>query len=90
MINKVKIFLIITLFSSFIFLSLQYYVSDDNIIFTNKSRSNYSINLYKDFNNLPFLKNDTGDIIIYIDNVEEFNKKRKKRFWERLISNNNE
>ena len=37
--------------------------------------------------NLPLLKNDTNNIIIYIDDLEEFKNKRKKRIWENLISN---
>ena len=43
-----------------------------------------------DKNNLPILENDTNNIIIYIDDLEDFKKKRKKRFWEKLISNKNE
>ena len=35
-------------------------------------------------------KNDTKNIIIYIDDMENFKKKRKKRFWEKLLSDNNE
>ena len=41
-------------------------------------------------NNLPILKNDTSNIIVYINDLEDFKKKRKKRFWEKLISNKNE
>ena len=62
-------------------------VVDPNIIYTNKSRSSYS--LIVDVN-LPLLKNDTDNIIIYKNDLEEFKKKRKKRFWEKLISNKNE
>ena len=40
--------------------------------------------------NLPILKNDTKNIIIYKNGIEEFKKKRKKRFWEGLISSKNE
>ena len=36
---------------------------------------------------LPILKNDTNNVIIYKDDLEEFKSKRKKRFWEKLISN---
>ena len=57
---------------------------------TNKSRSSYSLTLRKYENNLPLLKNDTNNIIIYIDDLEEFKNKRKKRIWENLISNKNE
>ena len=41
----------------------------------------------KGIENLPVLKNDTNNIIIYKNDLEEFKKKRKKRFWEKLISN---
>jgi hypothetical protein len=40
--------------------------------------------------NLPVLKNDTNNIIIYKKDLDEFKEKRKERFWEKLISNNNE
>ena len=36
------------------------------------------------------LKNDTNNIIVYKNDLEEFKNKRKKRFWEKLISNKNE
>ena len=87
MLKRIKnIFFIITLFS-FIFLVTKHYLSEQNIIYTNKSRSSYSLIVDE---NLPLLKNDTGNIIIYKNDLEEFKKKRKKRFWEKLISNKNE
>ena len=70
----------------FIFLIFKYYFSEKHMIFTNKSRANYLANL-NDKNNLPLLKNDTNNIIVYIDDLDMFKKKRKKRFWEKLISN---
>ena len=85
MLKRIKnIFFIITFFT-FIFLVIKHYLSEQNIIYTNKSRSSYS--LIVDVN-LPLLKNDTDNIIIYKNDLEEFKKKRKKRFWEKLISNN--
>ena len=65
----------------------KYYFSEQNIIYTNKSRSSYLLKLGDGKNNLPVLKNDTNNIIVYINDLEEFKKKRKKRFWEKLISN---
>jgi hypothetical protein len=56
------------------------------MILINKSRSIYALTLY---NNLPLLKNDTNNIIVYKNDLEEFKKKRKKRFWEKLISDDN-
>ena len=75
---------------TFVFLILKYYLSEKNIIFTNKSRSSYSVKINEDINNLPVLKNDTKNIIFYNDGLEKFKNKRKKRFWEKLISNLNE
>ena len=84
MLKRIKnIFFIIT-FSIFIFLVTKHYLSEQNIIYTNKSRSSYSLIIDE---NLPLLKNDTDNIIIYKNDLEEFKKKRKKRFWEKLISN---
>ena len=82
----INIFFLIS-FITFIFLVTKYYFSEQNLILTNKSRSSYSLTLRKYENNLPLLKNDTNNIIIYIDDLEEFKNKRKKRIWENLISN---
>ena len=90
MIKKIlNIFFLIFIFT-FIFLIVKYYLSEKNIIFTNKSRSSYSVKINEDINNLPVLKNDTDNIIFYNDGLEKFKNKRKKRFWEKLISNLNE
>ena len=85
----INIFFLISFFT-FIFLITKYYFSEKNLIFINKSRSSYSLTLNEYEDNLPLLKNDTNNIIIYKNDVEEFTKKRKKRFWEKLISDKNE
>ena len=38
-------------------------------------------------NDTNSIKNDTNNILVYKNDLEEFKKKRKKRFWEKLISN---
>ena len=87
MFQKIRnIFFLVSCFI-FIFLITKYYLSDQNIIHINKSRSSYTLVTDK---NLPVLKNDTNNIIIYKNDLEEFKKKRKERFWEKLISSNNE
>ena len=80
-----NIFFLISLFS-FMFLVTKHYFSEQNLIFTNKSRSSYSLMLNKYENNLPLLKNDTNNVIIYNNELEEFKNKRKERPWEKLIS----
>ena len=76
------------LISFFVFFSLvvKYYISEENISFLDKSRSLYFSSLESSQKNLPLLKNDTSNIIFYTNGLEEFNTKRKKRFWEKLIS----
>jgi len=78
-----NIFFLITI-TIFTFLIINYYFSKKNIIYINKSRSNYTLELNND---LPLLANDTENIIVYKDGLQEFKKKRKRRFWEKLISN---
>ena len=90
MFRKIKNTLFVMIFSIFTFLVTKHYFSDENVIFTNKSRSSYALQVNIDNKSLPILKNDTNNIIIYKNDVEEFTKKRKKRLWEKLISDKNE
>ena len=90
MYNRIKNAFFLIVFFTFIFLISKHYFSEQNIVFTNQSRSFYEISLDNDKNNLPVLKNDTNNTIIYVSDLENFKNKRKKRFWERLISNSNE
>jgi len=90
MVKKIqKLFFIATILI-FTFLILQYYFSENNVIFTNKSRLSYSSNIENNISKLPLLKNNTNDIITFKNDIEEFNQKRKKRLWEKLISNTDE
>ena len=86
MLKKFKTIVFLMSFVVFIFLTVSHYFSKEHVILINKSRSIYSLNSYM---NLPLLKNDTNNIIVYKNDLEEFKKKRKKRFWEKLISNEN-
>ena len=90
MYNRIKNASFLIIFFIFIFLISKYYFSEQNIVFINQSRSSYEASLDYDKNNLPVLKNDTNNIIIYVKDLENFKNKRKKRFWEKLISNTNE
>ena len=84
MLRKFKtIFFLISLII-FVLMIINYYFSEENVVNINKSRATYSVTPY---NELPILKNDTKDIIVYQDGLEQFKKKRKKRFWEKLLLN---
>ena len=90
MLKKItNIFFLISLFT-FIFLVARHYFSEQNLIFTNKSRSSHSLTLNKYGSNLPLLKNDTNNVFIYKNGLEKFKNKRKRRIWEKLISNKDE
>ena len=90
MYNKIKNIFFFTISFVFIFLITKYYFSEQNIMLTNKSRTSYEMSLNNVEDNLPVLKNDTNDVIVYLSDLEDFRKKRKKRFWEKLLSNNDE
>ena len=87
MIKKTINTLFVILLFIFFFLVTKHYFSEENIIFTSKSRSSYTLMINEHNENLPILKNDTRNIITHKNGIEEFKKKRKKRFWEELISN---
>ena len=78
------VFYIVVIFI-FVFFTLKYYFSDQN-----KKKSYRSLNtLNKKINdyakNLPLIKNDTNNIIEYVENAGTDNKK-KYNFWKLLIN----
>ena len=83
MVKKFKTTIFLLLFFISTFFTIQYYFSEEHIVHVNKSRLTYTLT---SFNELPLLKNDTNNIINYKDDLEIFKKKRKKRFWEKLIT----
>ena len=90
MFKKFKNIFYLISFFIFTFLVSKHYFSEQNVIFTSKSRSSYSWSINEDNKNLPILANDTKNIITYKNDLEEFKKKRKMRLWEQLISSKNE
>ena len=87
---KIKNIFFLLFFFIFVFLVTKYYFSEKNVISTNKSRSSYTTILNNSQNTLPLLTNDTKNVIVFIDDLENFKNKRKKRLWEKLLSNTNE
>ena len=72
------------IFFVFIFLISKHYFSEQNIIFTNQSRSSYETSLEYNSNDLPILRNDTNNILVYVSDLDNFKNKRKKRIWEKF------
>jgi hypothetical protein len=82
MLKKIINIFCLASFFVFVILTTTFYFSDHNIRKINKSRSFYSAKLINNTQNIPLLKNDTEDIIEYIDGIEIYKKKKKKyTFW---------
>tara|TARA_Y100000590_G_scaffold191765_1_gene218117 strand:+ start:2699 stop:2962 length:264 start_codon:yes stop_codon:yes gene_type:complete len=85
MLKKIKNIFFLLLFFTFIFLTANFYFSDENIMTVNKSRAIYPVEIINKIHNLPILKNDTADIIEYRNDMEVYKKKKKKyTFWNLL------
>ena len=77
-----KLFYIIPFFI-FIFLITVFYFSSENIKKISKFRDADFVEEKNSNTDLPILKNDTNNIIVYKDDIEIYIKKRKKyRFWD--------
>jgi hypothetical protein len=87
MMVKIKNSISIGSFLIFIFLISSFYFSEKNIKSTQKVRSFYLININSKIKSLTLLKNDTSNIIEHSNDLNNFKKKRKKRFWEKLLTN---
>ena len=85
MLKEIKYSMFLIVIFIFIFFTGKYYFSDANKKNSFRSLNNIDqkINLYSQ--NLPILKNDTQNIIDYVKNTK--NKNKKYFFWE-LISKN--
>ena len=77
MFKEIKNFIFIFVICLFLFLTVKYYFSDINKKNSNRSLGSIEekINTYAE--KLPILKNDTNNIIEY---VEQSNNKKKKKF----------
>ena len=70
----------------FIFFISKYYFSDQNKKKSYRLFKSIDQNIEKHLTNLPILKSDTEDIIDYVENITDQNKKNYQ-FWKLLISN---
>ena len=84
MFEKIKNFFFITIFIVFVFLISKYYFSEKNYLFTNKSRTSYTVNLNDKNSDLPILKSDTNNIITFKNDLEKFKKKKKKKILGKI------
>jgi len=83
MLKELKYFLYLLVIFLFIFFTIKYYFSDQNE--KNYFRSINSVNdkIIKYSLKLPLLKNDTDEVIEYVENKTSKNK-NKYHFWKLL------
>ena len=87
MLKEIKyVVYLLTIFFS-IFFVIKFYLSENNIKWSNKVILQYQNELDKKFNNLPIIKNDTNDIIEYTNEIEKFKNKKQRKFWDLLRTN---
>ena len=86
MIKELKYFLYVITIISFIFFILNYYFSDKNKKNSYRSTKVFNSKIVKYTKTLQILENDTENIVEYVENT--FNKDKKKyKFWELIIDN---
>ena len=87
MIKEVKyLFYFLIIFFS-IFFVIKFYLSENNFKRSNKVILQHRNELDNKFNNLPIIKNDTNNIIVYTNEVEDFKNKKPRKFWDLLKTN---
>ena len=86
MIKELKYFLYAITIVSFIFFVLNYYFSDENKKNSYRSTKVFDSKIIKYSKTLQILESDTENIVEYVEN--NFNKDKKKyKFWELIIDN---
>lgn len=86
MLTKIKNIVYLIFFFIFIVLIIKFYFSEENIKFTNKLRSTYST-AQNNIESIPILKNDTVNSIEYTNDIEMYEKRKKKYKFFDLIKN---
>jgi len=86
MIKELKYFSYTITIISFVFFILNYYFSDENKKNSYRSTKIFDTKIVKYSETLQTLESDTENIVEYIENT--FNKDKKKyKFWELIIDN---
>ena len=84
MLKEIKYVVYLLTIFFFIFFVIKFYLSENNIKWSNKIILQYQNILDKKFINLPIIKDDTNDIIEYTSEIEDFKNKKQRKFWDLL------
>ena len=83
MLKEIKYLTFIVVILLFIFFTVKYYFSDENIKKSYRSYKNINEQIKIYSQDLPILENDTKDIIEYVKQTKK-KKKKKFNFWKLL------
>tara|TARA_Y200000002_G_C22452525_1_gene566949 strand:+ start:108 stop:374 length:267 start_codon:yes stop_codon:yes gene_type:complete len=86
MFKEIKYLIFTIVISTFIFFTLRYYFSDDNIKKSYRANENIDEKVSVYSKEIPVLENNTENIIEYVKQSNK-NKKKKYNFWK-LLDNN--
>ena len=84
MLKEVKYVVYLLTIFFFIFFVIKFYLSENNIKWSNKVILQYKNISDKKFINLPIIKDDTSNIIEYTSEIEDFKNKKQRKFWDLL------
>ena len=84
MLKEVKYVVYLLTIFFFIFFVVKFYLSENNIKWSNRVILQYQNVLDKKFIGLPIIKDDTNDIIEYTSEIEDFKNKKQRKFWDLL------
>ena len=85
MIKELKYFFYLLVIFVFLFFTIKYYFSDLNKKKTFRAINNLSSNIQEYSSNLKVLSNDTDNIIEYVEN--NLNTEKKKFYFWNLLNN---
>ena len=84
MLKEVKYVVYLLTIFFFIFFVIKFYLSENNIKWSNRVILQYQNILDKKLISLPIIKDDTNDIIEYTGEIEDFKNKKQRKFWDLL------
>ena len=84
MLREVKYVVYLLTIFFFIFFVIKFYLSENNIKWSNRVILQYQNILDKKLISLRIIKDDTNDIIEYTGEIEDFKNKKQRKFWDLL------
>ena len=88
MLKELKYLFFFLVIVIFLFFSIKYYISNENIKKTYRNLSLIDNNVKVHESELPTILNDTDNIVKYLNNNDKNTNKKKYSFWD-LLKNEN-